>query len=86
MTKYSNAFEPTKGPPIPAVVTILVVLIFGIIMWRNVKWKWLFVGSLLMFIAAPMASMPFFQNVGEIAFAAGLVTTQIRANSGSLKG
>ncbi len=83
VTKYSNAFELMKGPPIPAVVTILVVLIFGIIMWRNVKWKWLFVGSLLMFIAAPMASMPFFQNVGEIAFAAGLVTTQIRANSGS---
>jgi hypothetical protein len=32
-----------------------------------------------MFIAAPMASVPIFQNIGEIAFAAGLVTTQIRA-------
>ena len=79
VTKYSNAFEFMKGPPIPAVVTILVVLVFGIIMWRNAKWKWLFVGSLLMFLAAPMASMPLFQNIGEVAFAAGLVTTQIRA-------
>ena len=79
VTKYSNVFELMKGPPIPAVVTILVVLVFGVIMWRNTKWKWLFIGSLLMFLAAPMASMPLFQNVGEIAFAAGLVTTQIRA-------
>lgn len=80
--KYVNDFEFLKGPPIPAVVTIIVVLIFGIIMWRNIKWKWLFIGSLLMFIAAPMASMPLFQNIGEIAFAAGLVTTQIRAAQG----
>ncbi|HNC91885.1 MAG TPA: hypothetical protein PL000_23430, partial [Anaerolineales bacterium] len=79
VTKYSNAFELMKGPPIPAVVTILVVLVFGVIMWRNAEWKWLFVGSLLMFLAAPMASMPLFQNVGEVAFAAGLVTTQIHA-------
>lgn len=81
--KYVNDFEFLKGPPIPAVVTILVVMAFGIVMWRNVKWAWLFVGALIMFIAAPMASMPVFQNIGEIAFAAGLVTTMIRASSGS---
>jgi len=80
--KYVNAFEFMKGPPIPAVVTILVVLIFGIVMWRNIGWKWLFFGALIMFISAPMASMPLFQNVGEIAFASGLVTTMIRANQG----
>jgi hypothetical protein len=51
-------------------------------MWRNIQWKWLFLGALLMFIAAPMASIPIMQNVGEIAFSAGLVTTQIRAARG----
>ena len=81
--KYVNDFEFMKGPPIPAVLTIVFVLAFGVVMWRNVKWPWLFVGSLIMFIAAPMASQPLFQNVGEIAFAAGLVTTQIRATRGS---
>jgi hypothetical protein len=81
--KYVNQFVLMPGPPIPAVMTILFVLIFGVMMWRNIKWPWLFVGSLLMFIAAPMASIPIFQNVGEIAFAAGLVTTQIRAARGS---
>lgn len=82
VTKYSNAFVWMKGPPLPAVMTILVVLVFGIIMWRNTKWVGLFVGALLMFISAPMADMPIFQNLGEIAFAAGLVTTQIRAARG----
>ena len=81
--KYVNDFEFLKGPPIPAVLTILLVLAFGVVMWRNVKWRWLFFGSLIMFIAAPMASQPLFQNVGEIAFAAGLVTTQIRAVRGA---
>jgi hypothetical protein len=82
VARYSNGFELMKGPPIPAVLTIIVVVIFGVIMWRNVQWKWLFLGALLMFIAAPMASIPTMQNVGEIAFAAGLVTTQIRAARG----
>ena len=81
--KYVNQFILMPGPPIPAVLTILFALVFGVMMWRNIKWPWLFVGSLLMFIAAPMASIPIFQNVGEIAFAAGLVTTQIRAARGS---
>ncbi|MDX1377971.1 MAG: hypothetical protein R3307_03910 [Anaerolineales bacterium] len=81
--KYANHFAPIPGPPIPAAVTIIFVLVFGVMMWRNIKWPWLLVGSLLMFIAAPMASVPIFQNIGEIAFAAGLVTTQIRAAHGS---
>lgn len=82
VARYSNGFEFMKGPPIPAVLTIIIVVIFGAIMWRNVKWPWLFVGALLMFIAAPMASIPIMQNIGEVAFSAGLVTTQIRAARG----
>lgn len=82
VSKYANDFVLMPGPPIPAVVTILFALAFGVMLWRNLKWPWLFVGSLLMFVAAPMASIPIFQNIGEIAFAAGLVTTQIRAGRG----
>jgi hypothetical protein len=82
VSKYANHFVLMPGPPIPAVLTIIFALVFGVMLWRNIKWAWLFVGSLLMFIAAPMASVPIFQNIGEIAFAAGLVTTQIRAGRG----
>lgn len=80
--KYVNQFVLMPGPPIQSVMTIIFALVFGIMMWRNIKWPWLFIGSLLMFIAAPMASVPIFQNIGEIAFAAGLITTQIRATRG----
>jgi hypothetical protein len=76
--KYSNTFEFMKGPPIPAVLTILVVLIFGISAWRNNGFKPLFIGSLLMFITAGMMSMPLAQNIGEVAFAVGLMLTQVR--------
>jgi hypothetical protein len=82
VSKYANDFVLLPGPPIPAVLTIIFALAFGVMLWRNIKWPWLFVGSLLMFIAAPMASIPIFQNIGEVAFAAGLVTTQIRAGLG----
>jgi hypothetical protein len=82
VARYSNGFEFMKGPPIPAVLTIIFVIIFGIMLWRNIKWPWLFIGGLLMFIAAPMADIPIMQNIGEVAFSAGLITTQIRAARG----
>ncbi len=79
--RYVNDFHPLKGPPIPSVTTILVVLVFGIILWRNRKFPWLFAASLFMFIAAGAgASLLALQNVGEVAFAAGLVATQVFAN------
>ena len=79
--RYSNAFEFMKGPPIPPILTITFVLVFGIFIWKQVKWPWLFVAASIMFITAPLASMPIMQNVGEIAFAIGLTTTEIKANA-----
>lgn len=81
--KYVNTFEFMKGPPIPAVLTIIVMLIFGGMAWRGFGFKPLFVGSLIMFFMAGGApTMPIAQNIGEIAFATGLVLTQIRAGQG----
>jgi hypothetical protein len=77
--RYINTFEFLKGPPIPAVLTIIVVLIFGIIAWRKVGLKALFFGSLFMFLLAPQTSVPLAQNIGEVGFAIGLILTQIRA-------
>jgi uncharacterized membrane protein YhhN len=80
--RYVNDFHLFKGPPIPAVVTVLVVLIFGAVLWRTIKWPWLCLGSLLMFLTAAATGFPLLQNVGEVAFAAGLVSTMIRVHSG----
>ena len=79
LTRYVNTFEFLKGPPIPAVVTVLVVLIFGILLWRNTRFPWLFVSALVMFGAAGAVGMLIVQNIGEIAFAGGLVSAQIFA-------
>lgn len=76
--KYSNGFEFMKGPPIPAVLTILVVIIFGVSLWRATGFKALFIGSILMFLSAPQSS-GMVQNIGEVAFAVGLILTQVYA-------
>jgi hypothetical protein len=76
--RYINDFEFMKGPPLPAVLTIIVVLIFGIILWRKINWPYLFIGSAVMFITAALpSSLLVWQNLGEVVFAGGLVFTEI---------
>ncbi|HSG42851.1 MAG TPA: hypothetical protein VLA72_06830 [Anaerolineales bacterium] len=57
-----------KGPPIPAVLTIIFLIVAGISLWRNTSWKWLAVGAVLMFIAAGagMGDKFYIGNVGEV--------------------
>lgn len=76
--RYVNDFEFIKGPPIPAVLTIIVVLVFGGFLWREIKWPWLFIGALLMFLGAGAMRIPLAQNFGELAFAGSLVSTMIK--------
>lgn len=84
VVRYTNAFQFLPGPPIPPIVTILFLIGFGGVLWRVQKWPWLFVGGLLMFIAAGVAAsgtLPgalLIANVGEVAMTSGLITTMIR--------
>ena len=80
ITRYSNEF--LQGPPIPAILTILAVLVLGVSAWRSAGWRWLFFGALVMFLAAPLFSFPILQNIGEIAFTGSMVATQVRAARG----
>ena len=80
ITRYSNEF--LQGPPIPAILTILAVLVMGVSAWRAAGWRWLFFGALVMFLAAPLFSFPILQNIGEIAFTGSMVATQVRAARG----
>jgi hypothetical protein len=86
VTRYINTFDLVKGPPIPALGTIIVVLILGVVLWRNKKFPWLFVASLVEFAAAGATGLPLLQNLGEIAFAAGVVATQVFAAQYQTKG
>jgi hypothetical protein len=56
-----------SSPPIPAIMTILVSIIIGIFVWIKTKKPWYFIGSLGMFILAPLAPKFLWAgNLGEI--------------------
>ena len=80
--RYVNDFEFIKGPPLPAVLTIILVLISGNILWRKIKWAYLFLASIVMFVTAALPSNYLvWQNIGEVIFAGGLVLTEIHVIS-----
>lgn len=63
--RYVNS--AAQGPPIPAIATIIVVMIIAIFVWIKTKKPWYFLGTLLMFILAPMAAkFVWAGNLGEI--------------------
>jgi hypothetical protein len=62
--RYKN--DPSS-PPLPAIATIIVAMILGIFVWIKTKKPWYFLGSLGMFIFAPMAAkFVWAGNLGEI--------------------
>lgn len=57
-----------KGPPVPAILTIIFLIVAGISLWRNTGWMWLAIGGILMFIAAGagMGDLFYIGNLGEV--------------------
>jgi hypothetical protein len=74
--RYTNE-GGIKGPPIPAILTIIFLIVAGISLWRNTGWKWLAAGAILMFIAAGagMGDMFYIGNLGEVVLGFGNVLT-----------
>ncbi|MCB0032984.1 MAG: hypothetical protein KDE51_03105 [Anaerolineales bacterium] len=68
-----------QGPPIPAIITIVLLIIFGVMIWRNVKWPWLCLAAVAMFISAavPMSLVgPIVGSGGEVILALGILVTE----------
>jgi hypothetical protein len=77
--RYVNA--AAEGPPIAAIVTILVLIVLGAIIWRRQGRPWLLVGAVVMFVAAAAGTqLVWLQNLGELALLTGLLVT-LRAAS-----
>lgn len=75
--RYVNA--DSAGPPIPAILTIIVMAIIGGFVWRKIGWPWLAVGSIIMFVAAGAgASILALSNLGEVIFVIAIVATDYR--------
>jgi hypothetical protein len=72
--RYRNAGHP-PGPPLPAIVTILVMTIAGLSLWRKTKSPWVFAGALIEFICAPIGfRIPIAGQFGEIAFCGAMLS------------
>jgi hypothetical protein len=66
-----------KGPPIPAMLTIVFLLAAGISLWRSTGWWWLTAGSVFMFIAAGagMGDAFYIGSLGEVVLSIGNALT-----------
>jgi hypothetical protein len=63
--RYTNA--ASHGAPIPAVVTILVLIGIGITLQIRARLPWLLAGSAAMFVAAALGALAFWTgNLGEL--------------------
>ncbi len=78
ITRYVNAFELMPGPPIPALLTIIVVIVAGVILWRRSAFAWLALGGLTMFGTAAAGGL-LVGNTGEVVFAASLMAGMVFA-------
>jgi len=69
------------GPPIPSIITIIVIMIVGGFIWRAIRWPWLFAGGLVMFIGSaipPSVVGPVVGSGVEIVLLASLLATARR--------
>lgn len=66
-----------KGPPIPAILTIIFLIVAGVSLWRTTGWWRLAAGALFMFLAAGMGMGDTFYigNLGEVALGISNVLT-----------
>ena len=66
------------GPPIPAIITIIVITILAVFIWRARRWPWLFWGGLVMFIGSavpPSLVGPVVGSGVEVILLAALLAT-----------
>lgn len=65
-------------PPVPAITLTIMMILFGIYLWRRIGWKWLTLGSMgaLAFFAVPYAPTGgIFGNIGEPVISIVIIST-----------
>ncbi|MDY6808508.1 MAG: hypothetical protein SW127_05765 [Actinomycetota bacterium] len=72
--RYVNA--GADGPPLPAIITVLALLVLGTMAFRYAGFPWLFLGALVMLIAAPIGSVVLLVgNLGELVLMLSVLVT-----------
>jgi len=86
-----GAGHAPSGPPIIPILSTVLFLIIGLIMWAKRRWPWLLLGSILMFVMAGMPQSiagPLLSNIAEpvIAFAALLTARHFILTKDKVRG
>jgi hypothetical protein len=72
--RYTNA--AVKGPPLPALTVMVLLMFCGIGVFVRTRWPWLLISPIVMFTAAAFASgLGVASNLGELILMIGLVLT-----------
>lgn len=82
LVSYGNA--ASRGPPVAPTVTILVLIVAGVMLWRHRVGPWLLVGAMVQFAAAAVGGAILIAgNLGELALLASLILTDSRLSRDS---
>lgn len=84
--RYVNEGHILPGPPIPSILTIVMMIAVGIGVWSRGKWPWMLAGAVFMFLAAGAQSSPLgpiSSSAGEVALAIALLATIPQALRGA---
>lgn len=77
LLSYGNA--SSAGPPVAPIVTIIVLIAAGAVVWRHDGGPWLLLGAVAQFVAAAIGdAITIAGNLGEVALLASLVATDHR--------
>ncbi|MEV4752789.1 hypothetical protein AB0K21_41125 [Streptosporangium sp. NPDC049248] len=72
--RYVSA-DPS-GPPIPALITTVILLVVGIVLWMRWRTPWLFLGAAALLATAGAAvALPILGNAGEAVLFAAIAAT-----------
>lgn len=97
ITRYTTSASPAQfcfdgqqslpgvGPPIPSIVSVFLIMGFGVVLWRRHRWPWFGLGGLQMLLAAavPFSEFGLFPgNGGEVILQFAFVATAYRLSSG----
>ncbi|GJM42370.1 MAG: hypothetical protein DHS20C20_26520 [Ardenticatenaceae bacterium] len=66
------------GPPIPSIVTIIVIIILGVFVWRKSAWPWMCIGGVIMFVGSaipPSLVGPIVGSGAEVVLMGSLLAT-----------
>lgn len=83
--RYTNASAMT--PPLPAVITVLLVLGIGALVWLETGWAWLCLAALVMLIGSaipPKWAGPALGSGSELMLMIGFWATEIHLQTGAV--